>query len=98
MSRILLVEDDNVLRETLTYNLSNEGHEVIACGDGAEALELARGNLPELIVLDVMLPNLDGFTICRILRQESDVPIMILTARDSEVDRIVGLELGCKTF
>ncbi len=98
MSKILLVEDDNVLRETLVYNLSNEGHDVIATGDGADALDLARSQTPELIVLDVMLPGLDGFTICRILRQESDVPIVMLTARDAEVDRIVGLELGADDY
>jgi DNA-binding response OmpR family regulator len=98
MSKILLVEDDNILRETLVYNLTNEGHEVIETGDGSEALDLARNTSPELVVLDVMLPSLDGFTICRILRQESDVPIVMLTARDSEVDRIVGLELGADDY
>lgn len=98
MSKILLVEDDDVLRETLVYNLSNEGHDVIAIGDGSEALELARSDEPELVVLDVMLPGLDGFTLCRLLRQESDVPIVMLTARDSEVDRIVGLELGADDY
>ncbi|MCI0709752.1 MAG: response regulator transcription factor [Chloroflexi bacterium] len=98
MSKILLVEDDQVLRETLVYNLSNEGHDVIAVGDGSEALELARTDEPELVVLDVMLPGLDGFTLCRLLRQESDVPIVMLTARDSEVDRIVGLELGADDY
>lgn len=98
MSKILLVEDDDVLRETLVYNLSQEGHDVIPCSDGTQALELARTNAPELVVLDVMLPGLDGFTICRLLRQESDVPIMMLTARDAEVDRIVGLELGADDY
>jgi len=94
MKTVLLVEDDDTLRKTLAYNLSQEGYKVIQSGDGAEALTLAREHAPDLIVLDVMLPTLDGLSVCRIIRNESDVPIMILTARGSEVDRIVGLEIG----
>jgi DNA-binding response OmpR family regulator len=93
-----LVEDDVTLRETLQYNLSNEGYEVVAIGDGSATLEMVRSHTPDLVVLDVMLPGLDGFTICRLLRQESDVPVVIVTARSAEVDRIIGLELGADDY
>ncbi len=95
---ILLVEDDDTLRKTLAYNLSKEEYTVIQTGDGAEALDLAREKTPDLIVLDVMLPSLDGLSVCRIIRNESDVPIVMLTARGGEMDRIVGLEIGADDY
>lgn len=95
---ILLVEDEAVLAETLRYNLEREGHTVVVAADGVQALELARQHDPALVILDVMLPRLDGFSVCRILRTESDVPIMMLTARQDEVDRIAGLELGADDY
>jgi len=98
MTTILLVEDDDTLRKTLAYNLSKEDYTVVETGDGAEALNLAREQPPDLIVLDVMLPSLDGLTVCRMIRSESDVPIIMLTARGSEVDRIVGLEIGADAY
>ncbi|MGQ9849452.1 MAG: winged helix-turn-helix domain-containing protein [Aggregatilineaceae bacterium] len=98
MKKILLVEDDDTLRKTLAYNLSQEGYKVLQTGDGAEALTLAREHSPDLIVLDVMLPSLDGLSVCRIIRKESEVPIVMLTARGSEVDRIVGLEIGADDY
>ena len=98
MTTILLVEDDDTLRKTLAYNLSKEDYTVVETGDGAEALNLAREPPPDLIVLDVMLPSLDGLTVCRMIRSESDVPIIMLTARGSEVDRIVGLEIGADDY
>jgi len=98
MKTILLVEDDDTLRKTLAYNLSKEDYKVVQSGDGAEALTLAREKSPDLIVLDVMLPTLDGLSVCRILRNESEVPIVMLTARGSEVDRIVGLEIGADDY
>jgi DNA-binding response OmpR family regulator len=98
MSTILLVEDDPTLSDTLRYNLEREGHGVIHAHDGVEALEHARRGQPDLVVLDIMLPRLDGFSVCRILRQESDVPILMLTARQDEVDRIAGLELGADDY
>jgi DNA-binding response OmpR family regulator len=98
MPSILLVEDDPTLSETLRYNLEREGYSVVAAGDGVQALELARRERPDLLILDVMLPRLDGFSVCRILRQESDVPILMLTARQDEVDRIAGLELGADDY
>ncbi|GIV97347.1 MAG: DNA-binding response regulator [Herpetosiphonaceae bacterium] len=98
MAKILLVEDDAVLCETLRYNLDREGYETLTAGDGAQALELARSAQPDLVILDVMLPGLDGFSVCRILRRESEVPILMLTARQDEVDRIAGLELGADDY
>ncbi len=98
MSTILLIEDDQTLSETLRYNLEREGYGVLSAGDGVMGLELARREQPDLLILDIMLPRLDGFSVCRILRQESDVPILMLTARQDEVDRIAGLELGADDY
>jgi DNA-binding response OmpR family regulator len=96
--KILVVEDELTLRETLVYNLRRQGYEVCAAADGREALEVARSENPVLVVLDVMLPELDGFEVCRILRQEMSVPILMLTAKDEEVDKIVGLEVGADDY
>jgi DNA-binding response OmpR family regulator len=95
---LLLVEDEKVLAETLRYNLEREGHTVVVATDGVVALELVRQHDPALVILDIMLPRLDGFSVCRILRTESNVPIMMLTARQDEVDRIAGLELGADDY
>jgi DNA-binding response OmpR family regulator len=96
--KILVVEDDLTLRETLEYNLARQGYEVHTAADGQTALDIARQERPNLLVLDVMLPGLDGFEVCRILRQEMSVPILMLTARDEEVDKIVGLEIGADDY
>ncbi len=98
MTKLLLVEDDHTLRDTLAYNLAREEYEVIQAGDGVTALDLAREHGPDLVVLDIMLPELDGLTVCRTLRHESDVPIVLLTARSGEVDRIVGLDSGADDY
>lgn len=95
---ILLVEDEPALVETLQYSLSRQGYQVIVATDGQVALDLARKHKPDLIVLDVMLPKLDGFEVCRILRQEMNAPILMLTARTDEVDKIVGLEVGADDY
>lgn len=96
--RILVVEDDPTLLETLEYNLSNQGYKVYTVTDGLAALEIARKKKPHLILLDIMLPELDGFEVCRILRQEMSVPILMLTARAEEIDRVVGLEMGADDY
>jgi DNA-binding response OmpR family regulator len=98
MPNILVVEDDTSLRETLAYNLKREDYNVQAVGDGKLALESARKNHPDLVLLDLMLPGLDGFEVCRILRQEMNIPILILTARDDEIDRVIGLEIGADDY
>jgi DNA-binding response OmpR family regulator len=96
--KILVVEDDVALSEALRYNFDREGYDTLIAGDGVTGLELARAAQPDLIILDIMLPRLDGFSICRILRQESDVPIILLTARRDEMDRINGLDLGANDY
>lgn len=96
--RILVVEDDPTLQETLAYNLTRQGYLVDTAGDGQTAIESARMNIPDLVVLDIMLPILDGFEVCRILRQESIVSILMLTARDDEIDRVIGLEMGADDY
>ena len=96
--KILVVEDDISLRETLAYNLEKQGYAVETAGDGKQGLQLARLIQPDLILLDVMLPGMDGFDVCRILRQEMDIPILMLTARTDEIDRVVGLELGADDY
>lgn len=96
--KILVVDDEISLQETLAYNLKKQGYDVKTTGDGTEAIELAREWSPEVIILDVMLPGLDGFEICRILRREMSTPILMLTARDDEIDRVVGLEVGADDY
>jgi two-component system, OmpR family, response regulator len=98
MIKLLLVEDDQTLRDTLAYNLAREEYEVIEAGDGVAALDLARQHKPDLVLLDIMLPGMDGLTVCRALRHEMDVPIVLLTARSGEVDRIVGLDSGADDY
>ena len=95
---ILIVEDEISLKETLVYNLEKQGYTVEAAGDGRSALEAARRLKPDLIVLDIMLPELDGFEVTKILRREMTVPILMLTARDDEIDRVVGLEVGADDY
>ena len=95
---ILIVEDELSLQETLAYNLKKEGYTTAVVGDGREALDVARTLKPDLIVLDLMLPSLDGFEVTRILRKEMTVPILMLTARDDEIDRVVGLEVGADDY
>jgi DNA-binding response OmpR family regulator len=95
---ILVVEDEVALQETLTYNLKKEGYAVESVGDGRAALESARRMKPDLIVLDIMLPEMDGFEVARILRKEMTTAILMLTARDDEIDRVVGLEVGADDY
>jgi len=96
--KLLVVEDDLTLLETLEYNLTAEGYRVLTATDGLAALEVAAKERPDLVVLDVMLPGLDGFEVCRVLRRGSAVPILMLTARAGETDRVVGLEVGADDY
>ncbi len=98
MEKILVVEDEVSLQETLAYNLTKQGYEVESVGDGPSALETARRLKPDLILLDIMLPGMDGFEVCRILRNEMSTPVLMLTARDDEIDRVVGLEVGADDY
>jgi DNA-binding response OmpR family regulator len=96
--QVLVVEDDATLRDTLQYNLSHQGYRVLTADNGHTALDIARVEAPDLLLLDVMLPGIDGFEVCRILRKETNVPILMLTARTEEVDKIIGLELGADDY
>lgn len=95
---VLVIEDEPSLVETLEYNLTRQGYAIFTAQDGYQALKLARAKNPDLIILDIMLPTLDGFEICRTLRQDGSTPILMLTARTDEVDKIVGLEMGADDY
>ena len=96
--KILVVDDEPSITRMVAYNLRRNGYQVTVAHDGREALRVARAERPDLIILDLMLPGLDGLDVCRALRHESSVPIIMLTARDEEVDRVVGLELGADDY
>ena len=95
---IMLVEDETSIRETMAEFLAEEGFEILQAADGLEALEVFRENQPDLIILDLMLPKLDGLEVCKAIRQKSNVPIIMVTARDEEIDKLVGLELGADDY
>ncbi len=97
-NKVLIVEDDPNLLETLGYNLRKESYDVVTAVDGEQALEAARREKPDLIILDLMLPKVSGFEVCRILRKEMIVPILMLTAKAEETDKIVGLEIGADDY
>jgi len=97
-SKVLVVEDDQTLLDVLQYNLAKEGYDVLTASDGAKGLETARSHQPDLVILDVMLPKMDGYEVCRILRREMTVPILMLTAKTEETDRVVGLEVGADDY
>jgi len=96
--RILIVEDEADLRNTLKFNFKEQGYKVSTAATGRVGLEKARAKKPDLIILDLMLPEMDGLTVIRTLRRESDVPVLMLTARSSEIDKIVGLENGADDY
>ena len=104
MAQILVVEDEEAILQTLRYNLSRAGHDVRLSTNGMQALNMIRGNPPELVVLDLMLPGLDGVDLCRAVRADTShpavaqVPILMLTARDEEIDKVVGLEVGADDY
>jgi DNA-binding response OmpR family regulator len=96
--KILVVDDEPAVTDLLAYNLRKSGYEPLVAADGREALRLARQARPDLILLDLMLPELDGLDVCRELRKTSAVPIIMITARGEEIDRVVGLELGADDY
>ncbi len=96
--RILIVEDDESISELIQYNLRNAGYQTLSAYDGETGIELAAKDQPSLVLLDVMLPGMDGWSVCRELRKHSDVPILFLTAKDDEFDRVLGLELGADDY
>jgi DNA-binding response OmpR family regulator len=98
VKKVFIIEDEISLQEAMKYNLIKQGYEVEVCGDGAKAVELANKNHPDLIILDLMLPGMDGLEVCKTLRQTMSTPIMMVTAKDEEIDRIVGLEIGADDY
>ncbi|MFA7248313.1 MAG: response regulator transcription factor [Dehalococcoidia bacterium] len=98
MSTVLVVEDDPNILDAVAYSIGRDGHEVLTAADGVAGLALARERHPDAVVLDVMLPRMSGLDVCRILRAEAPVPILLLTARDSEADRVQGLETGADDY
>jgi two-component system response regulator RegX3 len=98
VARILIVEDEESLADSVRYNLEREGYTVTVAGDGRRALERFRAESPALVILDLMLPELSGLDVCKAIRAESDVPIIIVTAKDAEADKVTGLELGADDY
>jgi two-component system response regulator RegX3 len=96
--RILIIEDEGSIREALRYNLAREGYEVLEAASGPAALITARGEHPDLILLDLMLPGMSGLEVCRVLRKEMSVPILVLTAKSTELDKVVGLQIGADDY
>jgi two-component system response regulator RegX3 len=96
--RILVVEDEDALAESVRYNLEREGFTVLVAGDGRHAIERFHEDHPSLVILDLMLPEMSGLDVCRLIRQESDVPIIMVTAKDAEADKVTGLELGADDY
>lgn len=96
--RVLVIEDEKDIARLLKYNLEKEGYAVLSASDGEAGLSLARSEKPDFIILDLMLPKLDGMQVCRAVRAEMQVPILMLTAKKEEIDRIVGLELGADDY
>lgn len=96
--KVLVVDDERSIVEILTLNLKNEGYTVCEAYDGEEAVRKAESEKPDLILLDVMLPNMDGFSVCKKIREKSSVPILMITAREEEVDKVLGLELGADDY
>ena len=97
-SRILVVDDEKNIVDIIKYNLKKEGYEVMTAGDGEEALRLNEEFKPDIILLDIMMPKLDGYAVCRKVREKYDTPIIMLTARAEEVDKVLGLELGADDY
>lgn len=96
--KILVVDDEKNILDIIVFNLKNEGYETVSAADGEEAVRMQKEHNPDLILLDVMLPKMDGFTVCKTIREYSNVPIIMLTARADEVDKIMGLELGADDY
>ncbi|MEN6520299.1 MAG: response regulator transcription factor [Armatimonadota bacterium] len=98
MPKILIVEDELPLLQTISYNFEQEGYQVVQATDGLSGLDAARLERPDLILLDVMLPGMDGLEVCRLIRKELDIPIIMLTAKSREIDKVVGLEVGADDY
>jgi two-component system response regulator RegX3 len=98
LTRVLVVEDEQSLREPLVYLLEKEGYEVLDAADGNAAIEIFKSTNPDIVLLDLMMPGMSGNEVCRVIRQSSNVPVIMLTAKDSEIDKVVGLEIGADDY
>ncbi len=98
MAKVLVVDDESSIVNIISYNLKKEGYDVIAAEDGEAGLELALSEDPDLVLLDIMMPKMDGYEVCRKIREKSNVPIIMLTARADEVDKVIGLEMGADDY
>jgi DNA-binding response OmpR family regulator len=98
MARVVIIEDDPLITDSVVEALQNAGYNVLTAADGKRGLELARAHQPQLVLLDIMLPQMDGWEVCKTIRAESTVPILMITALNEEVDRILGLELGADDY
>ncbi len=98
MAKVLVVDDEASIVNIISYNLKKEGYEVITAEDGETGLDLALSESPDLILLDIMMPKMDGYEVCRKIREKSNVPIIMLTARADEVDKVIGLEMGADDY
>src|ERR1044072_7928436 len=97
-AKILVVDDEQLIVKSIQYSLEKEGYNVVSASDGQAAFEVAGGEKPNLVVFDVMLPSLDGYEVCRQLRQEMPIPVIMLTAKGEEIDKVVGLEIGADEY
>lgn len=98
MAKILVVDDEASIVNIISYNLKKEGYEVLTASDGEEGYDIAVAQTPDLVILDIMMPKMDGYEVCRKLREKSNVPIIMLTARADEVDKVLGLEMGADDY
>ena len=98
VKKVLVVDDEQAIREVLVYNLKKEGYETLEAGDGITAVNIALEQKPDLMLLDIMLPKLDGLSVCKRVKNYLNIPILMLTAKDAEIDKIVGLELGADDY
>ena len=97
-AKVLVVDDEQDIRQLVGYHLEREGYQVVGCGDGKSALDLIKRESPDLVVLDLLMPGVDGLEVCRLLRRDSTVPIIMLTAKTEEADKVTGLELGADDY
>ena len=98
VKKVLVVDDEQSIREVLVYNLKKEGYETLEAGDGITAVNIALEQKPDLMLLDILLPKLDGLSVCKRVKNHLNIPILMLTAKDAEIDKIVGLELGADDY
>ena len=98
MKKILVVDDEKPISDIIKFNMAKEGYEVLTAFDGKEALEMFEAEQPDILILDLMLPEVDGLEVARTIRKTSNVPIIVLSAKDSEFDKVIGLEIGADDY